>query len=64
MPGDRLVMMAALEKIRRGALVTSRFQGFVRETMVCEGVIKGVPLPEAAIEARRARDAEGRSTGS
>lgn len=45
-PGDRLVMVAELLKVRRGALVVSRFQGFVRDSLVCEGMIKGVPLPE------------------
>jgi len=44
-PGDRLVMVAQLVKVRRGALVISQFQGFVRNSMVCEGQIKGVPLP-------------------
>ncbi|HJT30925.1 MAG TPA: 3-hydroxyacyl-ACP dehydratase FabZ family protein [Pirellulales bacterium] len=44
-PGDRLVMAAQLVKVRRGAIVVSRFQGFVREVLVCEGQIKGVPLP-------------------
>lgn len=44
-PGDRLVMAAQLVKVRRGAIVVSRFQGFVRESLVCEGQIKGVPLP-------------------
>ncbi|HET6881084.1 MAG TPA: 3-hydroxyacyl-ACP dehydratase FabZ family protein [Pirellulales bacterium] len=47
-PGDRLVMVAQLVKVRRGALVVSRFQGFVRNSMVCEGMIKGVPLPTQA----------------
>jgi 3-hydroxyacyl-[acyl-carrier-protein] dehydratase len=46
-PGDRLVMVAQLVKVRRGALVISQFQGFVRNAMVCEGQIKGVPLPQA-----------------
>lgn len=52
-PGDRLVMMVALERVRRGAMVTSRFQGFVRENLVSEGVIKGVPLPEEALLAAK-----------
>jgi 3-hydroxyacyl-[acyl-carrier-protein] dehydratase len=47
-PGDRLVMVAQLVKVRRGALVVSRFQGFVRNALVCEGQIKGVPLPTEA----------------
>lgn len=45
LPGDRLVMVAELVKVRRGAIVVSRFQGFVRQSLVCEGQIKGVPLP-------------------
>jgi 3-hydroxyacyl-[acyl-carrier-protein] dehydratase len=45
-PGDRLVMVAQLIKVRRGALVISRFQGFVRNVLVCEGQINGVPLPK------------------
>lgn len=44
-PGDRLVMVAQLVKVRRGAIVVSRFQGFVNQALVCEGTIKGVPLP-------------------
>ncbi|HEY4313583.1 MAG TPA: 3-hydroxyacyl-ACP dehydratase FabZ family protein [Pirellulales bacterium] len=44
-PGDRLVIVAELLKIRQGAMLMSRYQGFVRETMVCEGEILGVPLP-------------------
>lgn len=43
--GDRLVMVAQLVKVRRGAIVVSRFQGFVRQSLVCEGLIKGVPMP-------------------
>ena len=44
-PGDRLVIVSKLVKVRRGAMLVSRFQGFVREGMVCEGEIRGVPLP-------------------
>lgn len=44
-PGDRLVIVSELLKLRRGAMVVSRFQGFVRQSLVCEGQIKGVPLP-------------------
>lgn len=44
-PGDRLVIVAQLTKLRRGALIVSRFQGFVRDALVVEGEIKGIPLP-------------------
>lgn len=45
-PGDRLVIVVRLLKVRR-ALLTCEFQGFVRRNMVCEGVIKGISLPLA-----------------
>jgi 3-hydroxyacyl-[acyl-carrier-protein] dehydratase len=44
-PGDRLVITARLTKIRRRRMLISDFQGFVGETMVVEGLIKGIPLP-------------------
>lgn len=43
-PGDRLVIMAQLLKIRR-QMLTCEFQGYARENRVCEGVIIGIPLP-------------------
>jgi len=44
-PGDRLVIVTQRIKVRRGAMIICRFQGFVRQSMVVEGMIKGVPLP-------------------
>ena len=44
-PGDRFVIVAQLIKIRRGRMIVSRFQGFVRQSMVVEGTIIGIPLP-------------------
>jgi len=44
-PTDRLVIVSALVKVRRGAMVVSQFQGFVRQNLVCEGEIRGIPLP-------------------
>ena len=44
-PGDRLVLVCQLLKVRRGAMIVARFQGFVRDSMVVQGEIKGVPLP-------------------
>lgn len=44
-PGQRLVIACELVKLRRGAMVVSRFQGFVGSNLVVEGEIKGVPLP-------------------
>jgi 3-hydroxyacyl-[acyl-carrier-protein] dehydratase len=50
-PGDRLVVCVALLRARRGAIVVSRFQEFVRQSLVCEGIIKGIPLPEVGARA-------------
>jgi len=48
-PGDRFVVVGQLLKVRRTAMVTSRFQCFVDDNMVCQGIIKGIPLPVEAI---------------
>jgi 3-hydroxyacyl-[acyl-carrier-protein] dehydratase len=45
LPGDRLVMIVQLLKVRRGAMIVCRFQGFVKEVKVVEGQLKGIPLP-------------------
>jgi 3-hydroxyacyl-[acyl-carrier-protein] dehydratase len=45
-PGCRLVLVAQLLRCRPKVLITSRFQGFVNQALVVEGVIKGVPIPK------------------
>lgn len=45
LPGDRLVMVVQLLRVRRGAMIICRFQGFVNQEMVVEGMLKGIPLP-------------------
>ena len=52
-PGERFVVVAKLLKVRR-AILTCQFQCFVDQNMVCDGVLKGIPLPVDAIRARRA----------
>jgi 3-hydroxyacyl-[acyl-carrier-protein] dehydratase len=44
-PGQRLVLAVKLLKLRRGAMLACRFQGFVNQSVVVDGQIKGVPLP-------------------
>ena len=44
--GNKLVIVSELLRVRRGAMIVCGFQCFVHQTLVCEGVIKGVPLPE------------------
>lgn len=53
-PGDRLVIMVQLVKLRRGAMCVSRFQEFVGDTLVCEGEIKGIALPVDALKQAQA----------
>jgi 3-hydroxyacyl-[acyl-carrier-protein] dehydratase len=45
LPGAKLVIVSQLLRVRRGAMIVCKFQCFVEQTLVCEGVIKGVPLP-------------------
>ncbi|NQT13719.1 MAG: beta-hydroxyacyl-ACP dehydratase [Planctomycetes bacterium] len=47
-PGERFVIVAQLLKIRR-MMLTSQFQCFVHGNMVCDGILKGIPLPEDVI---------------
>lgn len=53
-PGDRLVVAVQQLKIRRGAMIVCRFQGLVDDVLVCEGIIKGVPLSGATSPASSA----------
>lgn len=52
-PGDRLVIAAQLVKVRRHAMIVARFQCFVDNNLVCEGMIRGIPLSEELIIAAR-----------
>jgi len=49
-PGDRLFLLCELIKARRGRMIVCRFQGVVRDSVVVEGVIKGIPLPVEAMK--------------
>ncbi len=49
-PGDRLVIACKMLKSRRGRMIVCRFEGYVRESIVVEGVIKGIPLPIEAVK--------------
>jgi 3-hydroxyacyl-[acyl-carrier-protein] dehydratase len=51
-PGDRLVIVALKLQLRVGAMIRCRFQCFVNEQLVCEGQIRGIPIPVAALSAR------------
>ena len=44
-PGDRLLIALQLIKARPRRMMICRFEGYVRERLVVDGVIKGIPLP-------------------
>ncbi len=48
LPGERFVVVARLLKTR-STMMTCEFQCLVRQNLVCEGVIIGIPLPEEAL---------------
>ena len=45
LPGNRLTVVCKMLNLRRGRMISCRFQGFVDENLVCEGEIRGIPLP-------------------
>jgi 3-hydroxyacyl-[acyl-carrier-protein] dehydratase len=44
-PGNRLWIVARLDKVRARRLIVSSFQGFRDQELVVEGQIVGIPLP-------------------
>jgi 3-hydroxyacyl-[acyl-carrier-protein] dehydratase len=51
-PGDRLVLTCQKLQVRLGAMIRCRFQCFVNEQLVCEGQIRGIPIPVEALTGR------------
>lgn len=51
-PGDRLVVAVEKKQLRPGAMIVCRFQCFVREQLVCEGQIRGIPIPVETLTQR------------
>jgi 3-hydroxyacyl-[acyl-carrier-protein] dehydratase len=43
-PGDRLIVMLKKGRVRHNVMFTAEFQGYVDQTLVVDGVIKGVAL--------------------
>lgn len=50
LPGDRLIVMCRLDKVRRGRMIVCDFQGVVNGRICVEGVLKGVPIPVEALQ--------------
>lgn len=49
LPGSRLILISRLEKVRRGRIIVSRFQGIVGDSVVVEGILKGIAIPVDAL---------------
>ena len=49
MPGERIVYIGKLQRVRKGRMIISRFQGVVRDNIVLDGVVKGIPIPVEAL---------------
>lgn len=45
-PGNKLIVMLKRGKVRKNVIFTAEFQGFVDQTLVVDGAIKGVALGE------------------
>ena len=46
-PGDSLIVMLQKGRVRRNAMFSAEFQGYVDQTLVVDGVVKGVALGES-----------------
>ncbi|MGN6136585.1 MAG: 3-hydroxyacyl-ACP dehydratase FabZ family protein [Aureliella sp.] len=57
-PGDRLVLACEMTRLRRGRIVFTKFQGFVRNAMVVEGILKGIPIPIEVVSSQLAKAKE------
>lgn len=52
-PGDRLLMVCKRLALRPRAMIRSAFQGFVGESLVCEGELVGVSIPVEALQEKQ-----------
>lgn len=57
-PGDRLLLVCEMTKLRRGRIVVTKFQGFVRNSLAVEGILKGIPIPIEVVSSQLAKAAE------
>ena len=49
-PGDRLILLSHLKKMRRGRMLVCEFQGVVNDTIVLDGQLRGIAIPVSAIK--------------
>ncbi len=58
LPGDALIVMIRLVRVRRNRMIVADFQGIVAGNIVVDGVIRGIPMPVDAIQAMAAERKE------
>ena len=49
-PGDKLIVMARMRRLRKNVMVICEIQGYVEDRLVVDGEIKGVVLPATATQ--------------
>ncbi len=59
-PGDRLILMSQMTRLRRGQIVVTKFQGFVRESLAVEGILKGIPIPIDVVSSQLDKAQQGK----
>jgi 3-hydroxyacyl-[acyl-carrier-protein] dehydratase len=62
-PGDKLIVMVRLEKARRNRMIVARFQGVVGDSLVVEGLLRGIPIPVEALAALRESESQAGAQG-
>ncbi|GAB5401827.1 MAG: 3-hydroxyacyl-ACP dehydratase FabZ family protein [Aureliella sp.] len=60
-PGDRLVLMCEMTRLRRGRIVVTKFQGFVRNSLAVEGILKGIPIPVDVVSSQLDKSSDKQS---
>ena len=45
----RLILICQMQRVRRGRIIVSRFQGVVAGSIVVEGILKGIAIPVEAV---------------
>lgn len=61
LPGQRLILLAKLTRIRSNRMMTCDFQGIVDRKIVVDGSLKGIPLP---VEQLKSMNVTSSPTGS
>lgn len=61
LPGDLLIVMIHMTRVRRDRMIVAQFQGIVDGNIVVDGEIRGIPIPVAAVNEFLAQRASEKS---